>query len=78
MSTTETQLQASIIPFLTILKPNVKLHAVVELIAQKTEFGEITFTVMLKNGVADTKTLNTVIRKRYKYWHKLALGIYYC
>jgi len=67
MLITETQMQASIVPFLTLLKPNVKLHAAVEMIVQQTEFGEITFTVMIKKGEADFKTLNTVIRKRYKY-----------
>ena len=67
MSITETQLQANIVPFLVLLNPNVRLHALVELITQKTEFGEVTFTVMIKDGVADLKTLNTVIRKRYKY-----------
>jgi hypothetical protein len=67
MSITETQPQANIVPFLTLMNPNVKLHAIVEMITQQTEFGEITFTVNIKNGEADVKSLNTVVRKRYKY-----------
>jgi hypothetical protein len=67
MSIIETQPQANIVPFLTLLNPNVKLHAVVEMIVQQTEFGEITFTVNIKGGEAKVESLNTVIRKRYKY-----------
>ena len=59
--------QQNIIPFLTLLNPNVKLHAVMEMVVQKAKFGEITFTMTIKNGVAELKTLGTVVRKRRKY-----------
>jgi hypothetical protein len=67
MLTTTTQQQANIVPFLALLNPNVKFHAVVEMLVQKVEFGEITITANLKDGVVDLKTLGSVVRKRYKY-----------
>ena len=67
MSTIATSSPANTVPFLALLSPNAKLHAAIELDAQKTEFGEITYTVVLRGGVADLSTINTVIRKRYKY-----------
>jgi hypothetical protein len=67
MLITTTQLQASIVPFLTLMSPNARLHAAIEMTVQKVEFGEITFTVTIKDGVADLKTFSPVVRKRYKY-----------
>lgn len=67
MSITQTELQGSIVPFLTLLSPNVRLHSAVEKDAQELGFGELTYTVELKEGVADLKTLSCVARKRIKY-----------
>jgi hypothetical protein len=67
MLTTPTQLQASIVPFLTLLKPNVKFHAAVEATVQKMNYGEATFTVTLKDGGVDLKSFSVVVRKRIKY-----------
>jgi len=50
-----------------LLSQNLALHAVIEKDVQTTDFGEITYVVELKDGVADMDTLNITIRKRYKY-----------
>lgn len=49
------------------LSPNLSLHAAIEKDSQSVGYGEITYTVMVKNGKADMGTLSTVIRKRKKY-----------
>jgi len=64
---TRVQLQASIVPFLTLMAPNAKFHAAMELTAQRMQYGEVTFTVNLNQGAVDMKSLNVVVRKRIKY-----------
>lgn len=50
-----------------ILRKNELLHVVVENEVRQTPFGTITFTVEVKNGVVDMKSLNVVKQKRTKY-----------
>jgi hypothetical protein len=67
MSTIPIQPQTNIVPFLAILKPNVRFHAAVEMTVQRMKYGEATFNVMVKDGVVDNKTFSVIVRKRIKY-----------
>jgi hypothetical protein len=49
------------------LLPNYVFHTLIELEAQETQWGTITFNVMLKGGVAQLETLNIVKNKRKRY-----------
>jgi len=49
------------------LQSNTSLHLVVENEVRQTPFGQITFTVQVKNSVAQIETLNVVKNRRRKY-----------
>lgn len=50
-----------------LLKKNIGLHMIVENEVRQTPFGQITFNIELKDGVARIETLNVVKSRRYKY-----------
>lgn len=50
-----------------LLKKNSSLHLVVANEVRQTPFGQITFNVELKDGVAQIDTLNVVKNRRRKY-----------
>jgi len=66
-STTKMLNQENTTNLYKLLSPNLALHAVIEKDIQTTDYGELTYVVELKDGVADMSTLNITIRKRYKY-----------
>jgi len=66
-STTKMLNQENTTNLYELLQTNLALHAVIEKDIQTTDFGELTYVVELKDGVADMSTLNITIRKRYKY-----------
>lgn len=51
-----------------LLLKNLPFHAAIENEVRLTPFGQLTFTVMVRDGVAQIETLNIVKsrRKRYK------------
>ena len=50
-----------------IIKRNLLFHVLVENEVQQTPFGQLTFNIMIKEGVAQIETLNLVKSKRRKY-----------
>lgn len=50
-----------------LLKRNLLFHVLVENEVQQTPFGQLTFNIMIKEGVAQIETLNLVKSKRRKY-----------
>lgn len=50
-----------------LLKKNLALHMIVENEVRLTPFGQITFNIELKDGIAKIETINIVKSRRYKY-----------
>jgi len=53
--------------FQQLLQKNLLFHIIIENEVRLTPFGQITFNVIVKNGVIQTDTLNIVKSKRKKY-----------
>ncbi len=49
------------------LSPNLPLHIIVENEVTQTPFGQITFNVELRDGIAVIETLNIVKNRRRRY-----------
>lgn len=52
------------------LSKNSLIHLILENEVRTTPFGQITFTVEIRNGMAQIETLNVVKNKRIKYSDK--------
>ena len=50
-----------------LLEPNLAFHALIENEVRQTPFGQLTFNVIIKDGVAQIGTLNLVKSRRRKY-----------
>ena len=50
-----------------LLELNLPLHIIIESEVQRTPFGQITFTVLIKDGVSQLGTLNIVKNRRRRY-----------
>lgn len=50
-----------------LLKQNLPFHILIENEVRRTPFGQLTFNIMIKDGVAQTGTLNLVKSRRRKY-----------
>ena len=50
-----------------LLKNNLLFHILIENEVRQTPFGQLTFNVMLKDGVVQIETLNLVRSRRRKY-----------
>jgi len=50
-----------------LLSANLPLHAIIENEVRLTPFGQITFTLMVKDGVAQIETLNIIKSRRRRY-----------
>jgi len=50
-----------------LLSPNLPLHIILENEVAQTQYGQITFNVIIKDGEAHIETLNIVKNKRIRY-----------
>jgi len=50
-----------------LLSPNLPLHIIIENEVGQTQYGQITFNVILKDSEAHIETLNIVKNKRIRY-----------
>lgn len=50
-----------------LLSPNLPLHIILENEVVQTQYGQITFNVIIKDGKAHIETLNIVKNKRIRY-----------
>jgi hypothetical protein len=48
-------------------QPNLPLHLAIERNCHDMQFGQITYTFKIKDGVVDMKTLNIVMADRKRY-----------
>ena len=49
------------------LSKNEKLHIIIENEVNKMVYGQMSVNVIIRNGIADLKTLNIVVNKRNRY-----------
>lgn len=54
-----------------LLSRNPSFHALLEREVQETQYGNITFNFVVKDGFIDLKTLNIVRNKRIRYSGKV-------
>ena len=50
-----------------ILKSNIMLHIIIEKEVEQTPFGQITFNMVVRNGVAMLDTINITKNRRKRY-----------
>lgn len=52
---------------LKFLSKNLKLHTIIENEVRLTPYGQLTFNIILKDGVAQVETLNIIKNRRRRY-----------
>ena len=60
-------MEPNILALQKLLERNLPFHIVIENEVRQTPFGQLTFNVILKDGIVQIETLNLVKSRRRKY-----------